>query len=353
MHETEKTDERTLAQAGAALAVGTLMAAAAVALAVRKRTAKHTVRGRVVLVTGSSRGLGLALAEQFARAGARVVLTARSEDTLARARGLLIARGAAAPDQVLAVACDIREKVQVDALFEAIAEEWSPVEILVNNAGIIQVGPVESQSVSSFEDAMRSNYYGMMYCSLAALPAMLERGDGAIVNIASIGGKVAVPHLLPYSASKFAMVGFSQGLGAEVRAKGVRVTTVTPGLLRTGSPRNALFTGDREREFRWFNLGASLPGISRNAYAAAGRILRATENGEIELSITLQAAVAARVAGFAPVLTNRVLSLVNRLALPKPRVWARKQLPGSASQGKDLRALTAAGHEAERTWNER
>ncbi len=319
---------------------------------VRGNWRRFPVRGKIALITGSSRGLGLALAESFARAGARVVLTARDEAELEEARALLVERGAAKASDVLVVPCDLRERAEVTGLVGQVRAHWGEIDILVNNAGLISVGPVEAQPVEAFEEAIRSNYFSMVYASLAVLPAMLARQDGAIVNITSIGGKVAVPHLLPYSGSKFAAVGFSQGLHAEVRSKGVRVSTVTPGLLRTGSPRHALMVGNREEEFRWFNLGASLPGVARDAYGAAQRILRAAETGEAEFSITPQAALAARVAGLAPVLTTGVLSLMNR-TLPAPQSEQEQPLPGAAVDGKDLEALTGMGRTAEALWNQR
>ena len=312
---------------------------------------RFPVRGKVALITGSSRGLGLALAENFARAGAKVVLTARDPAELERARQLLVERGAAQEDDLLVLPCDVRDNEDVQALVREVERRWGRVDVLVNNAGIISVGPVESQPLSVYEESIRTNYLSLVHTTLAVLPAMLKRREGAIVNIASIGGKVAIPHLLPYSGSKFAAVGFSEGLHAEVRAKGVRVTTVTPGLLRTGSPRHAYVVGDREEEFRWFNLGDSTPGLARGAYEAAARILRAAETGETELSITPQAALMARFAQLAPALTASLLSLVNR-ALPEAKPEQRKPLPGSAADGKDLSALTELGRKAEREWNQ-
>ncbi|WP_158615442.1 SDR family oxidoreductase [Acidipila sp. EB88] len=330
-----------------------VVAAATVAAAKLARRAwpRFPVAGRVALITGSSRGFGLALAERFARAGARVVLTARDPEALERARTLLLERGAAREQDLLVWPCDLRENEQVVELVRHVEQQWGQIDILVNNAGVISVGPVESQPLEAFEDAIRSNYFSMVHASLAVLPGMLGRGEGAIVNIASIGGKVAVPHLLPYSGSKFAAVGFSQGLHAEVRARGVRVTTVTPGLLRTGSPRNAPVVGKREEEFRWFNLGDSVPGSSRDAYAAAGRVLRAVESAETELSITPQAAVAARLAQALPEVTALVCSLVNR-ALPAPDLSQKTPMPGRTADGKDLSSLTGLGRRAEQQWNE-
>ena len=325
--------------------------ALAAAQIIRANRRRFPVRGKVVLVTGSSRGLGLALAERYARAGACVVLTARDASELQQAKHLLVERGATAPGSLLTIPCDLRDQEEVRHLMGEISRHWGDIDVLVNNAGVISVGPVESQPLEAYRDSMESNFFSMLHTTLAVLPAMLARGHGSIVNITSIGGKVAVPHLLPYSASKFAAVGFSEGLHAEVRSKGVRVTTVTPGLLRTGSPVHALFVGDREREFRWFNLGASLPGVSRDAYAAAGRILRATETGETEFSITPQAALAARVAPLAPAITAAVLSLVNE-SLPGARPGQKQPRPGSSSTKRDIRPLTGSGRAAERRWNE-
>ncbi len=333
---------KTLAAAAGVLAAGEL---------ILRSWRRYPVRGKVALITGSSRGFGLAIAEQFARAGARVALTARDADALTRAKRILVERGAAREEDVLTLPSDLRENDQVRALVEQVRGAWGRIDVLVNNAGVISIGPVESQPVAAFEDAIRSNYLAHVYTSMAVLPEMLARGEGAIVNISSIGGKVAVPHLLPYSGSKFAAVGFSQGLHAEVAAKGVRVTTITPGLLRTGSAKGALVVGKRAEEFRWFNLGDSLPGISRDAYGAAGRVLRACETGETELSITPQAALAARTAQLAPALTAQILSLVNRF-LPEPDTRKRAPLPGKMATEKDLTSLTGLGREAEKRWNE-
>ena len=217
-------------QTSTVLGVATVIGVIAAAELMLRTWRRFPVRGKIALITGSSRGLGLALAEQFARAGARVVLTARDADELESARARLLTRGAIRPQDLLMLPCDVRENEQVLALAERIEREWGPIEILVNNAGVISVGPVESQPLSAYVDAIRSNYLSMVQTTLAVLPSMLARRDGSIVNIASIGGKVAIPHLLPYSGSKFAAVGFSEGLHAEVAAKGVRVTTVTPGL---------------------------------------------------------------------------------------------------------------------------
>jgi short-subunit dehydrogenase len=177
---------------------------------------------------------------------------------------------------------------------------------------------------------MESNFFTGMHCSLSVLPQMMQRGNGAIVNICSIGGKLPVPHLLPYTASKFAAVGFSQGLHAEMRAKGVHVLTVCPGLIRTGSHVSAMFSGNAEREYRWFSFAANMPGISTSAAAAARRIVRAVIARDTEITITPYAAIASRMAGVCPEAVALAMSTANRLL---PRAAA---LTAEPRKGADL-----------------
>jgi short-subunit dehydrogenase len=300
----------------------------------RRRGNARRLRGKVVLITGASRGLGLALAEEFGRAGARLVLTARDPWELERARALLIKRNAVqdAAD-VLIVSADLRQKEEAEHLIAQAARYFSRIDVLVNNAGVITVGPVENQTSEDFHDVMDSNFFSGLHCTLSVLPQMLERGSGSIVNITSIGGKLAVPHLLPYTASKFAAVGFSEGLHAEIRSKGVHVLTVCPGLMRTGSHLNARFSGNAAKEYRWFSLSANLPGVSASAARAARRIVRAVLRRETEIAITPQAVLGARLAGIAPVLTARAMDVVNRF-LPDPVAE-----PSSQRRGAEVRSL--------------
>lgn len=299
---------------GAAVAVGGMVCAGtAAALLVRRRFLPRSLRGQVVLITGASRGLGLAMAEEFGRRGARLAIVARDPWQLDRARQMLAQRGAVREADVLAIPADLRRREEAEQAIAQATEHFGRVDVLVNNAGIITVGPVESQTAQDFHDVMEANFFSGVHCALAVAPQMLKRRNGTIVNIASIGGKVPVPHLLPYTASKFAVVGFSEGLHAELRAKGVHVLTVCPGLMRTGSHRAALFSGDREREYRWFSLAANLPGVSTSAAAAARRIARAVQCRETEIAITPQAIVASRLAHLAPEALLRAMSLVNRV----------------------------------------
>jgi short-subunit dehydrogenase len=283
----------------------------------RVSKAVRELKGKVVLVTGGSRGLGYAIARELALSGARLALTSRHADELERARARLVTSGCAAPADVWVYPCDVSLEPTVREMVAAASAHFGRIDVLVNDAGVIMVGPLESQTLDSFHQAMNVNFFGALHATMAVLPQMLQRGEGAIVNISSIGGKVAFPHLLPYVASKFAITGWSQGLRAELAGKGIRVTTVCPGIMRTGSHIQARFTGDQEQEYRWFAAAASLPGTATSATRAARKIVRALAAGSAEISIGLQAIVAARLSNVAPELTASLLSLANA-SLPSP-----------------------------------
>src|SRR5947209_3404490 len=146
---------------------------------------------------------------------------------------------------------------------------------------------------------------------------MRRRSEGSIVNISSIGGKVAVPHLVPYAGSKFALVGLSEGLRAELLKDNIYVTTVCPGLMRTGSPRNAFFKGQHRAEYAWFSISDAVPLFSISAERAARRIVSACKHGEAEVVLSVPAQAAVAFHGVFPGLTAEILGLVNRF-LPGP-----------------------------------
>jgi short-subunit dehydrogenase len=164
---------------------------------------------------------------------------------------------------------------------------------------------------------MNQNFFSLVNTTYAAMPHFLERGKGSFVNIASIGGKIAVPHLAPYTASKFAVVGFSETLNAELRSKGIQVTTVSPGLMRTGSHPNARFVGKQQQEYKWFSQSATLPGLAHSAHRAAQKIYSAVRKGKSEIEIGAEAFAAARLHGLLPELTIFLGSIAETVILPE------------------------------------
>jgi len=207
---------------------GALLAAATTARTVRRvQKEKGWAKNKVVVITGGSRGLGLALAEIFGEHGARVVLAARNDQGLQQAKNELVARTSGMnADHVLTVACDLRFPGDPEKLIGRAIDVFGSVDVLINNAGVIYIGPIDKLSIDAYLEAMNSNFFGMLRTTYAVLPHLLECGRGSIVNIGSIGGKIPVPHLAPYTASNFAAVGFSETLHTELRPKGIRVTTV-------------------------------------------------------------------------------------------------------------------------------
>src|SRR5215208_1827846 len=277
------------------LAAGTALGAVWLARLLRSGDG-YRLRSRVVLITGGSRGLGLALAREMAARGARLAICGRDPESLERARASLARTGA----EVVGVPCDVTDRDSVRELLGEVHRALGPVDVLINNAGLIEVGPAETMSIADYEEALGTNFWGMLYPTLAVLPEMRQRRAGRIVNITSIGGKMGIPHLLPYSASKFAAVGFSQGLRAEVAGDGIKVVTVCPGLMRTGSPRNAIFRGRHRSEYAWFSISDALPGLSISAASAARRIVAACRRGDAEVLFPFPAKLASVVNAVAP-----------------------------------------------------
>jgi NAD(P)-dependent dehydrogenase (short-subunit alcohol dehydrogenase family) len=293
------------------------------------RKAEADFHGAVALITGGSRGLGLALSRELHREGCRLAICARDETELEDARADLERSGA----EVLTIPCDVADPAQVAAMIEKVTHHYGRIDILINNAGIIVVAPVEALTRADFERVIAVNFWGVLNPTLEVLPGMRARGSGRIVNITSIGGKVAVPHLLPYTSAKFAAVGFSEGLRAELADTGISVTTVVPGLMRTGSHLNAEFGGEQADEYRWFSLGASAPyPIAISPDRAARLIVRATKQGRPECTYPFSALVAARLSGLVPNVTTSALSLVDRLLPQTP------QQPAGTSTGATIDA---------------
>jgi short-subunit dehydrogenase len=321
------------------------------------RRAQDDLHGEVAVVTGASRGLGLLLARELAGQGCPLVICARDAAELERAAGELRAAGA----EVTTVACDVTDEATPQLLIDTAMQRYGRLDILVSNAGVIQVGPVQAAQIGHYEMAMNTMALAPARLALTALPVMRLQGHGRLVTIGSIGGKISVPHLLPYSTAKFAAIGFSEGLRAELGRGPVTVTTVVPGLMRTGSHLQARFTGQPSKEFTWFSLGASLPLVSMDAERAARQIIAAVRQRRAEIILTPAGQLVSRAAGIVPGLTSEILHLVQRLALPAPSGEPGAAVAGEA-QGHELRPamgkktfdhLTTLGRAAASRFNER
>jgi NAD(P)-dependent dehydrogenase (short-subunit alcohol dehydrogenase family) len=270
--------------------------------------------GCSAVITGGSRGLGLLVARELGRQGARLTVAARDEAELERARQDLQDRGI----EVTTVVCDIANKDEARALVEGVVARSGRIDVLVNNAGVIKVGPLEHMQRDDFEEAMDVHFWGPLQTMTAAIPAMRRQRAGRIVNVSSVGGRIGVPHLAPYCASKFALAGLSDSIRAEIAKDGICVTTVCPGMMRTGSPFNAWFKGRHRDEFAWFAISDSLPLASIDARRAALQIVDACRYGDAELVISWPAKLAVIANAIMPQGVALAMDLANRILLPPP-----------------------------------
>jgi short-subunit dehydrogenase len=300
--------------------------AAAAALGAGFAAGRALPPSRAVLVTGGSRGFGLLLAREYLRRGARVAICARKAEELERAKAQLERRGRV----VLALPCDVREERSARETVAAVVQHFGEIDTVVHNAGVIEVGPAEHMTLADYEEALRVHLFGALHVVGAALPELLRARRGRVVNVASIAGLIPFPHLLPYAASKAALVAWSDGLRAELAGSRVTVTTVCPALMRTGSPRNARFRGRHRSEYAWFSVGDSLPVLSGSAARAARRVVRAAEQGRARVVFPRAAQLAVALHGIAPGLTLGALGAVDRM-LPQAGGVGAASVPGSES----------------------
>jgi len=315
--------------------------------ALRTRAPRLDVAGKAVVIVGGTRGLGLQIAREAAHRGARIGICARQADELDAVRSELTAYGAVAVTAI----CDVDDGGSVTTAFERMTAELGAIDVLVNAAGIIGVGPIEALTFDDFRAAMETNFFGALRTTYAVLPAMRERRSGRIVNITSIGGAIAVPHLLPYCASKFAFLGFSEGLRSELARDGVTIVTVIPGLMRTGSPPHATFIGQSQKEYTLFSLADATPLTSVSVEHAARVILDGTERGAARVIVSWQARLALTLQAVAPLLMREALTFTG-FVLPRGgdhpdhKTGARSETPLTRS------ILTAPSQRASQTQNE-
>ena len=298
----------------AMLALGGLATLGAAAWLGRRR-ARYDLRGRTVLITGGVRGLGLLLAREFGRRGARLVVVSRTPSDIARAEEELRASGY----DVSGECVDVRDPRAVADLVRLVVGRTGHLDVLVNNAGVIQAAPFEDAQLEDFQESLDTHFWGPLYLTREALPYLrAARGGARILNISSFGGRVGVPHLAAYSAGKFALVGLSETLRAELRKDGVLVTTATPGLMRTGSHVKILTRGQHEKEALWFGAGITTPLTSMSGERAAKKLVDACVNGRAHVTPVTQFRVAEIGNVVAPELSAAVKSVIAGTLLPGP-----------------------------------
>jgi len=294
-------------------------------LASRRRERRaYSFCDKTVVISGGSRGLGLALARRLGAEGANLVLLARNGRQLDRAKAALEGEQGAS---VVTFECDVRDPQAVNAVIDRVVESAGSIDVLVNNAGIIQSEPFDRATADDFDNSLQTHFWGPYHLIQSVLPHMKRQREGRIVNISSIGGRISVPHLVPYSVGKFALAALSDGLNAELAGAGIIVTTVSPGLMRTGSHRNVVVRGEHKREASWFGLAASTPMTSMAADRAARIIVEACREGRARITPGWQARLAELANAVTPEVTAAIAAAVATWVLPGPGADAQGAEP--------------------------
>jgi short-subunit dehydrogenase len=280
----------------------------------RKMKKQFNFAQKNVFITGGSRGLGISLAWNLLNQGASVALVARDLIELENAKNILLRDY---PDaDIFIAATDVTDKVQLQKTFERACNHFGNIHLLINNAGAITVAPFEAMEIEDFEAQMKIHLYAIINAIKIAVPHFRKQNRGRILNICSLGGKFAVPHMAPYNASKFALAGLSQAIQPELALDNIVMTTAFPTVMRTGSPIQAVFKGDYRKEFKIFETLDNAPFLSMSADKAAKKILVSVAEGRSEVTLSLFAKTRVVLGALFPELTNAVSKLMVRF-LPK------------------------------------
>ncbi|HYO81701.1 MAG TPA: SDR family NAD(P)-dependent oxidoreductase [Bryobacteraceae bacterium] len=331
-----------------AMAAGAAGALILAGLTVRRHQRQFDFRGKSVLIAGGSRGLGLVISRQLAAQGARLAICARSQEELDAAVADLQSRGA----DVQAYRCDLANRDEAKHMVQQVLADLGTIDVLINNASTITVGPIETMTLDDYHYSMETIFWSAAHTAYYVVPHMQQKKSGRIVNIGSIGGKVGVPHLSTYCAAKFALTGWSRSIQAELRKDGIYVTTISPGLMRTSSPRNATFKSQNKAEYAWFKISDSLPGLTLSAEQAAYEIIEAARRGEVESVLGLPAQIAILFDNLAPELSGEIAALAAR-ALPAVGGIGTRSARGAESESSATRSpLTKLTDTAARENNE-
>ena len=260
-------------------------------------------KNKVVLITGASSGIGKQTAIEFAKLGSSIILVARRKNKLEQVENELKQFNV----NTLVCVCDVSKKDQVDELSKIVLQKFDSVDILVNNAGFAIYGLVSDLSINEIESQMETNYFGMIYCVKNFLPLMLKKKSGHIVNVASVGASFSVPGVSSYCATKFAMLGFSEGLKHELYGTGVGLTVVSPIMVRTPLFEHPSFTN-----FSKFSTGVSL-----SSETVAKTIIKASNSSRLEIVVPSVARVAIWFKQTFPFLINPIIGRIFRKQLTK------------------------------------
>ncbi|MCZ6582565.1 MAG: SDR family oxidoreductase [Thaumarchaeota archaeon] len=249
--------------------------------------------GKVVVVTGASSGIGEESAIEFAKRKANVILVARRKEKLDQVAQKISKYNS----QVMTLQCDVSQKSQVESMSKTVLEKTGRIDILVNNAGFAIYGTVADLKVEEIESQIATNFFGMIYCTKAFLPKMLDQKFGHIVNVASVAASFGLPGMASYCASKFAMLGFSEGLYHELKGTGVGVTVVSPIMVRTNFFDNTSFKSVPKY---------SLTSLSSKTVAKA--VIKAASSSRLEIIVPPFVRVAVWAKQTFPYLINPILT---------------------------------------------
>lgn len=227
-------------------------------------------KNKVVLITGASSGIGKQTAIEFAKLGSIIILVARRKDKLEEVENELKKFNV----DTLVCECDISKKEQVEIMSKMVIQKFSSVDILVNNAGFAIYGSVSDLPITDIESQMETNYFGMVYCIKSFLPHMLNKKSGHIVNVASVAASFGLPGVASYCASKFAMLGFSEGLKHELNGTGVGITVVSPIMVKTDFFEHPSFEKMKKRNK-----------TSLNSKTVAKIIVKAANSSRLEIVV--------------------------------------------------------------------
>jgi len=257
-------------------------------------------KNKIILITGASSGIGKQTAIEFAKKGANLILVARRKEKLE-----LVAKELEKfKTSVLVCPCDVSDKDQVKEMSKIVLEKFDSIDILVNNAGFAIYGSVSDLSIDEIESQMETNYLGMVYCIKNFLPSMLEKKSGHIVNVASVAASFGLPGIASYCASKFAMLGFSEGLKHELKNSGIGITVVSPIMVKTNFFDHPSF--EKMPKYSPTSLSSK---------SVANAILKASNSPRLEIIVPSPVRIAVWLKNTFPYLINPILgkSFKNKL----------------------------------------